>query len=182
MTRLTTAHIARSALFAALIAGGAFVTIPIGPVPFTLQVLFVLLAGMILGPRLAMLAVAVYLALGLIAPVYAGGASGVGTLVGPTGGFLVGFVPAALVAGWLSRSAAPSTGRFVLAGVAGLVPIYAVGATWLGLQLNLDAGPAIGTGVLPFVAADVVKAGLAAVVASSLVSSPLGLLASQRDR
>jgi biotin transport system substrate-specific component len=182
LTIHTTSEIARSALFAALIAGGAFVTVPIGPVPFTLQVFCVLLTAMLLGPRLALLAVAAYLTLGLVAPVYAGGASGLGALVGPTGGFLVGFIPAVLVTGWLVDRSAPATGRLLLAGLAGLVPIYALGATWLALQLDLGAGAAFGTGVLPFVTLDVVKAGLAAVVARSLVSSPLGLLAPQRDR
>ena len=63
-------------------------SIPIGTVPFTLQVLFVLLASVLLGPRLAMLSVLAYLALGLVAPVYAGGTSGLGVLFGPTGGHL----------------------------------------------------------------------------------------------
>ena len=70
---LTTRELTSAALFTALIAGGALVSIPIGTVPFTLQVLFVLLAGMLLGPRLAALSVLAYLALGLVAPVYAGG-------------------------------------------------------------------------------------------------------------
>ena len=61
----------------------AFAAIPVGSVPFTLQVYVVLLAGMVLGPRLAALGVAAYLLLGLLAPVYAGGGSGLGVLLGP---------------------------------------------------------------------------------------------------
>ena len=69
--------------------------------PFTLQVFAVLLAGMVLGPRLGLLTVAAYLVLGLAAPVYAGGAAGAGVLLGPSGGYLVGFLPGVVVAGLL---------------------------------------------------------------------------------
>ena len=182
MRRLTTAEIARCALFAALIAVGAFVTLPLGPVPFTLQTFAVLLAGMVLGPRLGALSVVAYLALGLVAPVYAGGASGVGTLLGPTGGYLVAFIPAVVVTGVVAAGEVPSTRRLILAGLLGLLPIYAVGATWLAFQLDLSAAAAVSAGILPFVVMDAVKALLAAGVARGLVSLPLGLPAAQRDR
>ena len=71
--------------------------------PFTLQVLFVLLAGMLLGPRLGGAERLAYLALGLVAPVYAGGTSGLGVLFGPTGGYLWGFLPAAVLTGAVVR-------------------------------------------------------------------------------
>jgi len=80
LSALTAREIAYAALFAALIAGGSFVAIPLGPVPFTLQVMFVLLTGMVLGPRLGALSVIAYLVLGLVAPVYAGATSGAGVL------------------------------------------------------------------------------------------------------
>jgi len=179
---LTAADISRSALFTALIAVGAFVAVPVGPVPFTLQVFAVLLAAMLLGPRLALLSVVAYLALGLIVPVYAGGASGIGTLLGPTGGYLLGFVPAVVVTGMLARDAAPSAPRLLTTGLFGIILIYAVGATWLAWQLELTAGAAVSVGVLPFVALDVMKALLAAAVARALISLPLGLPAPQRDR
>ena len=72
--------------------------------------------------------------------------------------------------------------RLLSAGLAGLLPVYALGAAWLALQLDLGAGAAITSGVLPFLPVDVVKVGLAAAMARSLVSSPLGLLAPLRDR
>ena len=107
MPRPTTREITYTALFAALIAVGALVSIPITTVPFTLQVLFVLLAGMVLGPRLGALAVIAYLLLGLIAPVYAGGTSGLGALFGPTGGYLWGFLPAVVLTGLLAAERPP---------------------------------------------------------------------------
>jgi biotin transport system substrate-specific component len=182
LQRLTTADISRSALFTALIVVGAFVAVPIGPVPFTLQVFGVLLAAMLMGPRLALLSVVAYLALGLIAPVYAGGASGLGALVGPTGGYLAGFIPAVVITGTLARGGSPSAPRLLAAGMLGLVPIYLAGTVWLAWQLDLTWEAAVSAGVLPFVAMDVLKAMLAATVARGLVSLPLGLLAPQRDR
>jgi biotin transport system substrate-specific component len=178
----TTRELTYAALFTALIAGGAFVAIPVGTVPFTLQVLFVLLAGLLLGPRLAALSVLAYLALGLVAPVYAGGTSGLGVLFGPTGGYLWGFVPAALVSGAVAVHGRPSLTRFVGAGLLGLVPIYALGAVWLAAQLHMGVGTALATGVAPFLWLDVLKAVAAGLAARSLVSLPLGLPSPQRGR
>lgn len=182
MSPITTREITYAALFTALIAAGAFVAVPVGPVPFTLQVLFVLLAGMVLGPRLGAASVAAYLALGLLAPVYAGGASGIGALLGPTGGFLLGFVPAAVVTGAIARRGRPTLPRLVVAGLAGLAPIYLLGALWLALQLHVGMGTALATGVAPFVWLDAMKAVAAGLATRSLVSLPLALPALQRDR
>jgi biotin transport system substrate-specific component len=168
-------EVAYAALFAALIAASAFVAIPLGPVPFTLQVLVVLLAGLVLGPRSGALAVGAYLVLGLVAPVYAGGASGVGVLFGPTGGYLWGFVLAAVTSGVVARRSGPGFAGLTVAALAGLVPIYVLGTAWLALQLHLSAEAAVAAGALPFLAADLVKAGAAALVARSLLSLPLGL-------
>ena len=182
MSPITTHEITYAALFTALVAAGAFVAIPVGPVPFTLQVLFVLLAGMVLGSRLGVLSVLAYLVLGLVAPVYAGGTSGLGVLFGPSGGYIWGFVLAALVTGLVARAGAPTLPRFVFAGLAGLAPIYALGALWLALQLHMSAGTAVATGVAPFVWLDALKAVAAGLAARSLVSLPLGLPALERDR
>jgi biotin transport system substrate-specific component len=179
---LTTRELTYATLFTALIAGGALVAIPVGSVPFTLQVLFVLLAGMLLGPRLAALSVLAYLALGLVAPVYAGGTSGLGVLFGPTGGYLWGFVLAALVTGAVSAHGRVSLARFVGAGLLGVAPIYALGALWLAAQLHIGMGTALATGVAPFVWLDVLKAVVAGLAARSLVSLPLGLPSPQRGR
>ncbi len=182
MARLTTRDVAYGALFAALIAAGAFIAVPLGSVPFTLQVLFVLMAGMVLGPRVGALSVVAYLALGLVAPVYAGGTSGLGVLLGPTGGYLWAFVPAVVVVGMIAQRDRRTIGTFVIAGLAGLVPIYVVGTLWLALQLGLDPRAAITAGVVPFVWIDIVKAVAAALGARALVSLPLGLPAIQRGR
>jgi biotin transport system substrate-specific component len=180
LSRLTTRELATAALFTAVLAVAAFVAIPVGSVPFTLQVFVVLLAGMALGPRLGALSVLAYLILGMVAPVYAGGASGLGALFGPTGGYLIGFVGGAIVAGLVAGWGDQTLPRFLVAGLAGLMPIYAIGATWLAVQLHLTPGAALLTGVVPFVWLDVLKAVAAALMARALVSLPLGLPAATR--
>jgi len=182
LPRLTTREIARAALFTALIAADSFIAVPVGSVPFTLQALVVLLAGMALGPRLGALSVLAYLALGLIAPVYAGGASGLGVLLGPTGGYLWGFVPAAVVAGVVAGRGTASLPRLVSAGLAGLLPLYALGVLWLAAQTGVGLHAALVAGVAPFVWVDVLKAVAAALTARVLVSLPRGLPEPQRDR
>ncbi len=155
-----------------------------GPVPLTLQVLFVLLAGLVLGARLGALSVVAYLCVGLAAPVYAQGASGPGALVGPAGGYLVGFVVAAFVVGALAQRWEPRT-FWPLFGIAlaGLVPIYAIGAAWLAWQLHATApGPILWGGVLQFIPGDTAKAVVAALTARALVSLPSGLRAPVRSR
>ncbi len=180
LSSLSTRDLAAGALFAALIATGAFVALPLfGPVPFTLQVLFVLLAGLMLGARLGALSVLAYVVAGLVAPVYAQGASGPGALFGPAGGYLMGFVVAAYLVGWLSERCRPR--RFVpllSIAVAGLAPIYAIGATWLALQLHsANLQTVVWGGVVQFLPADLVKAALAAFAARALLSLPLDLRA-----
>jgi biotin transport system substrate-specific component len=180
LSRLTTRELAIAGLFTALLSVSAYIAIPVGSVPFTLQVYVVLLAGMVLGPRLGALSVVAYLLLGLVAPVYSGGTSGVGVLFGPTGGYLIGFVMAALVAGVLAAGPDAGVSRLLVAGLGGVVPIYLLGATWLALQLHLPAGAAVAGGVAPFIWVDVLKAGAAALTARALVSLPLGLPAATR--
>jgi biotin transport system substrate-specific component len=183
--RLTPRDLALAALFAALVSLGALVSVPFfGPVPFTLQVAFVLLAGLVLGARLATLSLAVYIVMGLVAPVYAQGSSGPGALVGPAGGYLVGFVIAAGLVGWLSDRLRPRTLCTALPiALAGLIPIYAIGATWLALQLHTGSIQAIvWGGIVQFLPGDVTKAVAAAFVARALVSLPLDLAATSRAR
>ena len=185
MSRFGTRDLVLAALFASLTAAGAHVTLPMaGPVPFTLQVFFVLLAGFVLGPRLGALSMILYLLLGLVAPVYAGGLSGFTALVGPTGGYIVGFVLSPLVTG-LARGRPPIAGTLSLfaLGAGALIPIYGLGAAWLALNLHSASYHVIlWGGVLQFVPLDLVKALAAALTARALVSLPLDLPEPQRSR
>ena len=150
-----------------LIALLAQVRIPIGPVPITSQTLGVLLVGALLGSRQGPLSVAIYLGYGLIGlPVFAGGTTGMGRLMGPTGGYLVGFVVAALVVGFLSeRGWRGRLRRAAAAMVIGNVCVYAVGLPWLASFMGARA--ALRFGLICFIPGDVLKLLLVAATVSS---------------
>jgi biotin transport system substrate-specific component len=140
----------------------ARVTIEIGVVPFTLQPLAVLLAGMVLGGRDGFLSQAAYVA--LIAAGLPLDARGLGTaaLFGPTGGYLIGFVVAAGVAGLLVERGAARVWQRWLAGIAGVAVIYLFGIVVLKLNTGLDWTKAWEAGVAPFIIPDLAKALIAA--------------------
>jgi biotin transport system substrate-specific component len=152
--------------FAALTALGTRLKVDLFPVPFTMQVFFILLAGLSLGGRLGALSQLLYLTIGLMGlPVFAGG-GGMLYLLGPTGGYLVGFPIAAGLTGWLAEGREDLLGR-TLAGAVGVAAIYLCGVSWLGFWLG-DPGQAWKAGVLVFVGVDVTKAFLAALLAGKL--------------
>ncbi len=155
--------------FALLTALGAQVRIPLTPVPITMQTFFVLLGGLMLGPRLGASAQTLYVALGALGvPMFAGGALGFAYLLGPTGGYLVGFVAAAWLVGQLARGLDPKDPRAawqvmaVLA--AGTVAIYVPGVYWLARMTGMGLRSALVAGVLPFLPTDALKAVVAASV------------------
>ena len=170
-------------VFACLTAFGAQVQIPIGPVPITLQVLFVLLSGLVLGSKLGAASQMEYLALGFAGmPVFAQGKSGLIALLGPTGGYLVGFILGAYIAGLFAESVVRSGRiRFFVAGLAGTAGIYLFGALWLATWFSVgngtswisELGSAWQFGVLPFILVDCGKA----VVASGVTLSGRALAA-----
>ena len=153
------------ALFAALIAAGALFSLPIGSVPFSLQPVFILLAGLCLGPRAGGTAVALYVIAGLIGlPVFVGGKSGLGVLLGPTGGFLLGFIGGGALAG-LGGGSRADVEKPVWLAITGLVLavlcIYLFGVAGLMFSMHLSLFKAIAIGVIPFLPGEVIKAILA---------------------
>lgn len=155
-----------AALLAAMTAVGATIAIPVGPVPIVLANLFVLLAGLLLGSRWAMVSMGLYLLVGAIGfPVFAGGTGGMAHLIGPTGGYLFGFVAAAGLAGLASEIGG---GRFAaqwVAVVLGSLAIYAIGVPWLKLATHMTWQKAFWVGALPFMPGDALKAAAALVLA-----------------
>lgn len=147
-----------------LIAACAQLLVPMWPVPMTMQTFAVLLIGLSYGPRLGSATVALYLGQGALGlPVFAGGAGGIAQLLGPTGGYLAGFVAAAALVGWMAQQGwSRPVLRVFLAMLAGSAVIYAFGAAWLSTLVGLDR--ALAVGVLPFLLGDAVKAALAAVL------------------
>jgi len=156
-----------------LVLGGSFlialsaqiaIPLPFSPVPITGQTFAVLVVGMLLGRWRGTAAVFVYLAEGVLGlPVFAGGVAGLAKIAGPTGGYLVSFVPAAFLVGYLAEKGwdrKVSTTFFAM--ILGNIVIFGFGALWLAKFVGINQ--AISLGVLPFLAGDVVKIGLATIV------------------
>lgn len=137
MSKNSTISLAVASLFASLTAIGAFIKIPLPYVPFTLQVLFVFLSGALLGSKRGMQSQLVYVAIGLAGvPVFTQG-GGIGYVLQPTFGYLIGFIAGAFVVGWIAeRITNPKTYQFVLANLAGLIVVYLFGVTYLYIALN----------------------------------------------
>ena len=168
---MNAAAMTRVALMAAFTAVAAQIAIPLEPVPFTLQVLAVVLTGLLLGPRYGAVAMAIYLLVGAVGiPVFAGFRGGLGVLVGDTGGYLLAYPLAAALAGVAAGAVANAPRRRALVvgflwGSLALAVIYALGATWLAVLAGLSPGAALVAGVVPFVVFDLIKVGLANLVA-----------------
>jgi biotin transport system substrate-specific component len=157
-----------TALFAALIAAGTFISIPLpfSPVPVVLQNLFALLSGLILGPLLGGLAAGLYLLAGALgAPVFAGASGGVAHFFSPSGGYLFGYLLASISAGLIAGNPRRGTprGRLIPAVVLGLLVVYVPGVLRLQAVLGSSWETALAAGLLPFLPGDAVK-GIAAVL------------------
>ena len=165
-SRLTTMDVVAVVAGSLLLTLSAKVQVPFYPVPMTMQTLVVIGLGLALGPVRGAAAVALYLlqgALGL--PVFAGTPEkgiGLAYMMGPTGGYLLGYLPAALLAGWLAergwdRNVFSAMAAALLAGAV----IYLPGLLWLGSVIGFDK-PILAFGLYPFILGDITKAMLAA--------------------
>lgn len=163
--QLTTRKIVLVALTVALTAAGAFLRIPVGPVPITLQTFFVLLSGAILGPGLGAIAMTAYLILGLAGlPIFAGG-GGPQYIFSPTFGFLASFPFASAIVGCIIPQSAKKVNfsRAFAALLAGTIVVYGAGLPFLAFYLNILQGKNIGTGAIlmmgmvPFLPGDLLK-------------------------
>jgi biotin transport system substrate-specific component len=154
------------ALGTALLTLSAKINLPLPYVPMTLQTLVVLMIGAAYGWRLGTATLLAYLAEGAMGfPVFAGPVGGLAPLAGPTAGYLIGFVAAAFIAGWLSeRGWDRSVLRLFVAMGIGHVVILAAGFAWLAFGIKLGAEKAWLVGVAPFVAASLIKNALGAMM------------------
>lgn len=170
--------LAACAVMTALLAALSWVAIPLpfSPVPVTLQTLAVFLAGGLLGPRWGLVAIVAYLVLGIAGvPVFAGAQAGLGILAGPRGGYLIGFVPAVVIAGFGSGLAFRLRGN--IAQVAGLAlalllaaaaAVYLLGVGWLMVVAHLDVRQALVAGAVPFLPGELLKLASATILIRSL--------------
>jgi len=159
MSKINIRQMTLVSLFAALTAVGALISIPIYPVPLTLQTLFTLLAGMTLGSVMGALSQIIYVLLGVVGlPVFAGFKAGIGILFGPTGGFLFGFIFSAYIIGKLIElKKEKNIFYYFLAGFLGIVIIYFIGVIQLALVTGIGIKRALLIGALPFLPGDILK-------------------------
>jgi biotin transport system substrate-specific component len=150
-----------------LVAVSAQVSVPMFPVPMTLQTLAIMLVGLTYGWRLAGATMVTYLAQGAMGfPVFAGGAAGLAPLMGPTAGFLFGFIVMAVAMGWLvERGLSRGFGLFAAAVIATAL-LFVPGVLWLTAATPLDMAGAFMAGAAPFLVGEVVKAAIAALIVS----------------
>ena len=158
------------ALGTALLTLSAKVNLPFPYVPMTLQTLVVLVIGAAYGWRLGSATVIAYLAEGAMGlPVFAGPVGGLAPLLGPTAGYLFGFVAAAFVTGWLSeRGWDRSVPRLFVAMGIGHILILAAGFFWLAFGIKLGAEKAWLVGVVPFIAGSLIKNALGAALVPAI--------------
>ncbi|MEV0333796.1 biotin transporter BioY [Nocardia sp. NPDC050717] len=176
-------ELAQVAVFAALIAAlglpGA-VTVGFSGVPITLQTLGVILTGAILGPRKGAAAVAVFIALTMIGlPLLSGGRTGLTALASPTAGYLIGWIPATLVIGWLTTLILPKyplVPGLLINALGGIVVIYLFGTAGLLVRTDLGVWAAISSN-FAFVPGDLAKVVIATVVAKGVHRAYPGLIA-----
>lgn len=161
-----------SALFAAIIGILAQLTIPLPLVPITGQTIGIGLAGTILGRKYGTISVLLYLALGAIGiPVFAGGASGFGVLIGTTGGYLIGFIVTVYIIGYYIEKTSLTIIQAMIANTIGMFVTLIIGTVWLKYAASLSWQASIAGGFTPFVLVGLIKAYLA---------SALGVVVSKR--
>ena len=166
-SRLGTMDITAVVAGSLLLTLSAKIQVPFYPVPLTMQTLVVIGLGLALGPVRGAAAVALYLAQGAAGlPVFAGTPEkgiGIAYMMGPTGGYLAGYLPAALFAGWLAeRGWDRNVFTAMLAALLAGAVIYVPGLLWLGSVVGWDK-PVLAFGLYPFISGDIIEAVLAAI-------------------
>lgn len=165
-----------TALFAALTAVGAFIKIPIGPIPITLQIFFIALSGILLGPYLGALSQLIYVVLGLVGlPVFTTG-GGLSYIFNPTFGYLLGFIIAPIIIGKIFNGAQnPKFLRSLIGCFLGVLVIYIIGVPYMYMILicvmhtNISFLQAITVGFVVFIPGDIVKCIAASILGIRIV-------------
>ncbi len=168
-TKWSVREMALVAIMSAVMCVLGPMSVPIGPVPISLTNLAIYLAIYILGGKRATLSYLVYLLIGMAGvPVFSGFTGGFGKLFGPTGGYLIGFIFMALLAGLFIDRAHQKVSWSLLGMILGTIVCYAFGTVWLAYQAHLSMAAALAAGVIPFVPVDFAKMVVAAVVAPQI--------------
>lgn len=160
-----------ASMFAALIVVLAYVAVPLPftPVIITGQTLAIMLIGLMLTPSQAFMSVGIYLLLGAIGlPVFSAGASGLGFLIGPKGGYYFGFLIGAVVMSILRGKENKIPRMAISCFIGGILIVYVIGVTWLKFSTGMGFIQAITAGALPFIPGDLIKVSIATVVAQKM--------------
>ncbi len=158
-----------ASLMAALTAVGAYIHVPIGPVPIVLSTLFVLLSGLLLGSRWGLASMCLYLLVGAIGmPVFAGGKGGIAHFLGPTGGYLFGYVLASWLTGFIAERSRGILILEILSVLMGSLAIYSLGVPWLKMVTHMSWPKTFMVGMIPFLIGDAVKASVALILARAV--------------
>ncbi len=182
-TSLSTTQLTLCAFFTALIAVLAQIAIPLplSPVPFTGQVVGVMITGALLPRRAALLTILAYLLIGAAGmPVFSMARGGLYMLTGPGGGYLIGFIPAVIITALLlEKKEQPTALQLILAMLPALGLIYLFGALQLGLLMQFSIKQTLLAGVLPFIPLDLLKIAVSAMLSRQIKRS---LLLNRLDR
>lgn len=156
--KLSTKDMTETAVMAAVLCILGPLSVPIGPVPLSLAPLAILMAAYILGTFKGTAACMLYLILGAIGiPVFAGFSGGFGDIAGPTGGYLIGYIFLALIAGWFISRFYDIIWVQFLGMCLGMAVLYAFGTAWLAHVAGMTFKEALAAGVLPFIIGDLLK-------------------------
>lgn len=161
--RISTKTMALIAVMTAVTCVLAPLSVPIGPVPISLTNLAIYFGLYILGMRKETVSYIIYLLIGFVGlPVFSGFTGGAGKLLGPTGGYLIGFIPMAIVAGILIDKSGGKVVPSVIGMVLGTAICYVLGTVWFCIQADYEVMPALALCVIPFLPGDAVKIVIAA--------------------
>lgn len=171
MKRQNVLKITMVALMASIICILAPLSIPIpfSIVPISCATFAIYLTAGVLGAKLGTISVAIYILLGFVGlPVFAGWSAGAGVVIGPTGGYIFGYLLIAFFAGICMNKKNASTLRMAFGMVLGTIGCYTIGTLWLGMQLHLNVKEALMAGVIPYILGDVIK-----IILALLIIKPL---------
>ncbi len=158
-----------ASLMSALTAVGSYIHVPVGPVPIVLSTLFVILSGLLLGSRWGLTSMGLYLLVGAIGlPVFAGGKGGLAHFMGPTGGYLFGFMISSWLTGFISERNPGSLVLDIFAVIIGSLALYGLGVPWLKMVTQMSWAKTFMVGVIPFLIGDAIKAVVAVILARSI--------------
>jgi biotin transport system substrate-specific component len=169
MKSLTLKGMILAAIFAALTGILTQIQIPVDMVPINLALFSVYLAGALLGPKYGTLSMVVYVLLGAVGlPVFSGFSGGLHKLVGPTGGYIAGYIACAFLVGYLSRRWNMHFSMLSIAMILGTLACYTLGTAWFMMITGRDLTTSLGLCVIPFLPGDAMKIILAALLAGRL--------------